>query len=216
MSRVDYPEEIRLLISQLKRLPGSGPRSAERIAIWLLRSTQSPSADLARALTVATTGIRLCPSCGFFSSVSDGCLICGNPSRDATQLCVIEQAPDILPLERTGAFKGQYHALHGRLSPLDNIGPEDLRIAPLLQRLRDGAIQEVILATGSDVEGEATANYLTQAIGQAFPHITVSRLAQGLPAGGGLDSADDLTLYRALCGRRTVSACQRNTVPPAG
>lgn len=206
MTKVDYPEEIRLLIAQLKRLPGIGPRSAERIALWLLRSSQSPSTDLARALTAASAGILLCPSCGFFASTVHGCRICGNPTRDAALLCVIEQATDILPLERTGAFKGHYHALHGRLSPLDNIGPEDLRIPPLLQRLREGTIREVILATGSDVEGEATANYLTHEIGRAFPHILVSRLAQGLPAGGGLDSADDLTLYRALSGRRTVSA----------
>ncbi len=206
MTKVDYPEEIRLLISQLKRLPGIGPRSAERIALWLLRSAQSPSADLARALTAASAGIQLCSSCGFFASVAHGCLICENPARDPALLCIIEQATDILPLERTGAFKGHYHALHGRLSPLDNIGPEDLRIPPLLQRLRHGTIREVILATGSDVEGEATANYLAHAITHAHPHITVSRLAQGLPAGGGLDSADDLTLYRALSGRRTVSA----------
>ena len=141
MTKVDYPEEIRLLIAQLKRLPGIGPRSAERIALWLLRSSQSPSTDLARALTAASAGILLCPSCGFFASTVHGCRICGNPTRDAALLCVIEQATDILPLERTGAFKGHYHALHGRLSPLDNIGPEDLRIPPLLQRLREGTIQ---------------------------------------------------------------------------
>ena len=209
MTKVDYPEEIRQLTAQFKRLPGIGPRSAERIVLWLLRSAQSPSADLARALSAASEGIHLCSSCGFFASASQGCLICENPARDPTLICIIEQPTDILPLERTGAFKGQYHALHGRLSPLDNIGPEDLRIAPLLQRLRAGAIREAILATGSDVEGEATANYLTHAIGQAFPHMVVSRLAQGLPAGGGLDAADDLTLYRALSGRRTVSSLPR-------
>ncbi len=206
MSKVDYPEELRHLIGQLKRLPGIGPRSAERVALWLLRSPQSPSADLAQALTTASANILLCPSCGFFASHHAGCLLCGNPARETERLCVIEQATDILPLERTGAFKGQYHALHGRLSPLDNIGPEDLRIPALLQRLRHGQVKEVILATGSDVEGEATANYLVTVIGREFPRILVSRLAQGLPAGGGLDSADDLTLYRALSGRRTLSA----------
>ncbi|MES2707733.1 MAG: recombination mediator RecR [Verrucomicrobiota bacterium] len=200
-----YPDEIRALIAQLKRLPGVGPRSAERIALWLLRSRQSPSADLAAALHNAREAIQLCPSCGFFSSRSAGCAICGNPERDVTQLCVVEQATDILPLERTGAFRGHYHALHGRLSPLDNVGPEDLRITPLLLRLRGSPITEVILATGSDVEGEATANYLTEAISNARPGITVSRLAQGLPAGGGLDSADDLTLLRALSGRRRMT-----------
>ena len=205
MIKVDYPEELRHLIAHLKRLPGIGPRSAERIALWLLRSPQSPSADLARALTAASAGIQLCPSCGFFASLAAGCVLCDNPARDPAVICVIEQATDILPLERTGAFKGHYHALHGRLSPLDNIGPEDLRIAALLQRLRGGPVREIILATGSDVEGEATANYLAHAIGKDFPHIIISRLAQGLPAGGGLDAADDLTLYRALSGRRPVS-----------
>lgn len=205
MSKVDYPEELRHLIAHLKRLPGIGPRSAERIALWLLRAPQSPSADLALALTAAHAGVLLCPSCGFFASRTTGCMLCDNPARDSASVCVIEQATDILPLERTGAFKGQYHALHGRLSPLDNIGPEDLRIPALLQRLRTGTVSEVILATGSDVEGEATANYLVQTIRQGFPDITVSRLAQGLPAGGGLDSADDLTLYRALSGRRNLT-----------
>lgn len=196
-----YPDELRALIAQLKRLPGIGPRSAERIALWLLRSRQAPSADLAQALLTAQQTIELCPACGFFASRAAGCSLCGNPSRESALLCVVEQATDILPIERTGAFRGLYHSLHGRLSPLDNIGPEQLRIAPLLQRLRGGQIAEIILATGSDVEGEATANYLSQSIGQAFPAITLSRLAQGLPAGGGLDSADDLTLYRAISGR---------------
>jgi len=205
VSKVDYPEELRHLIAQLKRLPGIGPRSAERVALWLLRSPQSPSADLALALTAATANILLCPSCGFFASHRGGCVLCDNPARETAGLCVIEQATDILPLERTGAFKGQYHALHGRLSPLDNIGPGDLRIPALLRRLGSGTVREVILATGSDVEGEATANYLVQAIRSAYPDIRVSRLAQGLPAGGGLDSADDLTLYRALSGRRTMA-----------
>lgn len=201
-----YPDEIRALIAQFKRLPGIGPRSAERIALWLLRSRQNPSADLSAALRNAQEEIELCPSCGFFSSRRTGCAICGNPERDITQLCVVEQATDILPLERTGAYRGHYHALHGRLSPLDNIGPEDLRITPLLLRLREGLIAEVILATSSDVEGEATANYLTEVITAARSGITVTRLAQGLPAGGGLDSADDLTLLRALSGRRRMVA----------
>ena len=205
MRKVEYPEELRYLISQLKRLPGIGPRSAERVALWLLRSPQSPSVDLAQALLSASTSVLLCPSCGFFASQVAGCMLCENPDRDLTTLCVIEQSTDILPLERTGAFNGHYHALHGRLSPLDNIGPDDLRIPALVQRLRTGQITEVILATGSDVEGEATAHYLVQTISQAFPAITLSRLAQGLPAGGGLDAADDLTLFRALSGRRKLS-----------
>ena len=206
MSKVDYPAELRVLIAQLKRLPGIGPRSAERVSLWLLRSRQSPAADLARALETAAGGVALCGQCGFFSSRATGCGLCGDPARDASLVCVVEQATDILPLERTGAFHGSYHALHGRLSPLDNIGPDELRIAPLLERLRGGAVREVILATGSDVEGEATANYLAAQCRASFPEITVSRLAQGLPAGGGLDSADELTLFRALSGRRTVGS----------
>ncbi len=204
MTRIDYPEELRQLIAQLKRLPGIGPRSAERIALWLLRSSQTPSADLASALQAAHAGVLLCPECGFFASRASGCALCGNPSRETATVCVIEQPTDIIPLERTGVFKGQYHALHGRLSPLDNVGPDDLRIPSLLQRLRPGTVSEVILATGSDVEGEATANYLAHAIHREVPAVRVSRLAQGLPAGGGLDSADDLTLYRALSGRRIL------------
>ncbi len=202
MSKVDYPDEIRALILQFKRLPGIGPRSAERIALWLLRSPQSPSAALAAALTIAAEHVSLCDICGFFASRAAGCRLCGDPARDAAMLCVVEQSTDILPLERTGAWPGHYHVLHGRISPLDNIGPEDLRIGQLMQRLQSGAVREVVLATGSDVEGEATANYLTSLLTGTHPAVHITRLAQGLPAGGGLDSADELTLFRALSGRR--------------
>ncbi len=206
MNKIAYPAELQNLIGHLKRLPSIGPRTAERIALWLLRSPDSCSADLAQALGAASLGVLLCPSCGFFASRTLGCPLCDDPARDNSALCVIEQATDILPLERSGAFHGRYHALHGRLSPLDNVGPDDLRIPSLLQRLRVGQVREVILATGSDVEGEATAHFLGQTIAQTFPHIALSRLAQGLPAGGGLDSADDLTLFRALSGRRPLGS----------
>ena len=204
MSKVDYPDEIRALILQLKRLPGIGPRSAERIALWLLRSSQSPSDALAAALTHAAEQVTLCQACGFFASRAAGCRLCGDTTRDPSLLCVVEQSTDILPLERTGAWRGHYHVLHGRISPLDNIGPEELRIGQLLQRLQSGVVSEVVLATGSDVEGEATANYLTTLLSSTHPAIHITRLAQGLPAGGGLDSADELTLFRALSGRRMV------------
>ena len=204
MTKVDYPDEIRSLIVQLKRLPGIGPRSAERIALWILRSPQSPAVSLTSALTAAAERIMLCEVCGFFANRSTGCRLCGDTSRDAALLCVVEQSTDILPLERTGAYHGHYHVLHGRISPLDNIGPEELRIGQLMQRLGGGAVREVILATGSDVEGEATANYLTSLLRSTHPEMQISRLAQGLPAGGGLDSADELTLFRALSGRRKV------------
>lgn len=201
-SKIDYPDEIRALILQLKRLPGIGPRSAERIALWLLRSPQSPSAGLAGALTDAADHIMLCEVCGFFASRAKGCKLCNDGARDTSLLCVVEQSTDILPLERTGAFHGHYHVLHGRISPLDNVGPEDLRIGHLVQRMKEGDVREVILATGSDVEGEATANYLTTLLAGTHPETHVTRLAQGLPAGGGLDSADELTLLRAISGRR--------------
>ncbi len=204
MRSIDYPPELRNLMTQLRRLPSVGPRSAERMALWLLRSRQTPAADLAECLLVAASGLTLCAECGFFASTAEGCGICQDAGRDRSLLCVVEQNTDILPLERTGAFRGLYHALHGRISPLDNIGPDELRIAPLLLRARHGEVGEVILATGSDVEGEATAHYLTAQLRDAAPEVKVTRLAQGLPAGGGLDSADELTLLRALRGRRTA------------
>ena len=204
MTKVDYPEEIRSLIAQLRRLPGIGPRSAERISLWLLRSSQSPCAALAGALNTAAENICLCTVCGFFASRAEGCELCQDSTRDASLLCVVEQSTDILPLERTGALHGHYHVLGGRISPLDNVGPEDLRLGQLARRLDAGAVKEIILATGSDVEGEATANYLTTLLRTTHPGLHITRLAQGLPAGGGLESADDLTLLRAISGRRTA------------
>lgn len=207
MRKADYPEEIQALVLQLKRLPGVGPRSAERIAVALLTTKTSVATDLARALDTAARQITACPTCGFFQSTGRPCLLCDSPDRDPSVLCVVEQPTDVIPLERTGAFHGLYHILGGRLSPLDNIHPENLRIAALTQRLATGRIREIILATGSDVEGEATAHYLADHLAPfASPDspLTLTRLAQGLPAGGGLDHADDLTLHRALSGRRAV------------
>lgn len=200
MTRVDYPEPLKVLISHLKQLPGIGPKSAERIAIWLMQRGADTSQSFSEAFQTAGDLVVECDVCGFFSTEEHGCAICGDSDRDSTFLCVVEQPTDILPLERSGAYRGHYHALRGRISPLDNIGPDDLRIGELSERLRNGSFTEVILALGSDVEGEATANYLVEVI-SGFPNLSVSRLAQGLPAGGGLDSADELTLMRALQGR---------------
>ncbi len=200
MSKLDYPLQIRALISHFKRLPGIGPKSAERLVIWLLRGGRAVAGELAVGLIEAVQQVTECPECGFFSTRQQPCEICVAPQREATVLCVVEQATDVLPIERTGAFKGHYHVLGGRISPLENVGPEDLRIKSLQQRLRRDAVQEVILAVGSDVEGEATAHFLA---GLLRPlGCRVSRIAQGLPAGGGLESADELTLFRALSGRR--------------
>ncbi len=200
--KVDYPQEVQLLIAHLRRFPGIGPRSAERIAIWLLQSASTFAEDAAHAILAARGHVRACPECGFFQTATSPCPICNDPSRDTALLCVVENATDILPLERTGAFRGQYHALGGKISPLDNVAPGDLRIDPLLRRVRGGTFTEVILAVGSDVEGEATANYLAEILADAG--VPASRIAQGLPAGGGLEHADELTLFRALDGRRRI------------
>lgn len=202
MIRADFPEPVKALILELKRLPGIGPRSAERIAVWLIQNPKAAPAELAAALRHAAETVRPCPDCGFFAT-ADGCGICGDPRRDGRMLCVVEQATDVLPLERSGAFRGRYHCLGGKLSPLDRVSPEDLRIPSLLRRV-DAAPEdlEVILALGSDVEGEATANYLAELLRGKSCRLT--RIAQGLPAGGGLEHADELTLMRAMHGRRPV------------
>jgi recombination protein RecR len=200
MTPADFPQPVRHLIGELKRLPGIGPRSAERIAVWLLQNPKADPLALAGALQSAKETIRPCPVCGFFST-TDGCGICDDPKRDPRMLCVIEQATDVLPLERSGSFRGRYHCLGGKLSPLDRISPEDLRIPELLRRVEAAAAEtEVILALGSDVEGEATANYLADLL--RGKNCRLSRIAQGLPAGGGLEHADELTLLRAMQGRR--------------
>jgi recombination protein RecR len=203
MKRIAYPAAIQALIGELKRLPGVGPRSAERIALWMLQSRDARLLEIARVIRDVHETIHTCPRCGFFTTETL-CEICSDSDRDAAQICVIEQPTEILPLERTGAFRGRYHALGGRISPLDHIGPEDLRIDSLIERIKTEAPSEIILALGSDVEGEATANYLASLL-RELP-VTVTRLAQGLPAGGGLEQADELTLSRALAGRTAVKS----------
>jgi recombination protein RecR len=200
MARIDYPEAVNDLVDELKTLPGIGPRSAERIAIWLLQHPKANPPRLAEAIQHAASTVSPCPKCGFFST-DHGCPVCLDPKRDDSILCVVEQATDVVPLERSGAFGGRYHCLGGRLSPLDNVRPEDLRIAELLDRIGpDGKEIEVILALGADVEGEATAHYLAGLLRNRNCRIT--RIAQGLPAGGGLEHADEVTLMRAIEGRR--------------
>ncbi len=204
MKRADFPREIQDLISAFKRLPGIGPRSAERIVVWLLNGNGAVSADLEKWLGRVKTAVKRCEVCGFYRAAEGECELCNDPSREPSALCVVEQPTDVLALDRTGAFKGHYHCLGGRLAPLENIGPEDLRIDSLVKRLKAGDVQEIILALGSDVEGEATANYLAEMFHAQFAGIKVTQLAQGIPAGGGLDHADDVTLFRALDGRRTM------------
>ena len=198
MSFLDYPESFRELVRQFRRLPGIGPRSAERIALWILRSPDSKPDQLLSALSTARQNLKICRLCGFFAEQEE-CLLCRDGQRSGRELCIVESATDILPLERTGVFRGRYHALGGKLSPLDGIGPEQLRIAELIDRVASERPSEVILALGADVEGEATAHYLAELLAPSGVHVT--RIAQGLPAGGGVEQADQITLHRALANR---------------
>ena len=203
MKAQDYPAAVQELIDRLKRMPGTGRRSAERLALWFLQHGSADAAALAHALTEAVETTGACPRCGFFSRRGELCTACGDPARDAQLICVVEQATDVLPIERCGFFRGLYHCLGGRISPLDGVMPEDLRLSGLLERVRAHAGCEVILAVGSDVEGEATALYLAEQL--APLPCRVSRLAQGMPAGAGLGQADAVTLMRALQGRVNMS-----------
>ena len=203
MPAIEYPAPVQRLILQIKSLPGLGPRSAERLALWLMQQGADRAAPLGEALLRLGETVGACADCGFFIEKGGTCLFCASSKRNARLLCVVEQAADILRLERSGAYQGLYHVLGGKLSPLDNVTPQDLRIEPLLLRARDLQVEEIILALGSDVEGEATANYIADLLRPAG--ITVSRLAQGMPAGGALDHLDELTLYQALRGRRSMS-----------
>lgn len=200
MPKADLPIPVKNLVTELKRLPGIGSRSAERMAVWLLRNKKAEPLGLAHAIAEAHEKTIACPVCGFFAT-RELCEICTDPKRDETLLCVVEQATDVLPLERSGAFKGRYHCLGGKLSPLDRVSPEDLNIPELMRRVdASGEGMEIILALGADVEGEATSNYLADMLRGKSARVT--RIAQGLPAGGGLEHADELTLMRAIQGRR--------------
>lgn len=201
MKRTAYPAAIHALVDELKRMPGIGPRSAERIALWMVQNRDARPKDIATAIDNVAEQIHGCPRCGFFTSEAV-CEFCADASRDPSQLCIVEQPTDILPLERSGAFRGRYHSLGGRISPLDHIGPDDLRIGSLIERVHVENPAEVILALGADVEGEATASYIAGLL-REHP-VAITRLAQGLPAGGSLEHADELTLSRALTSRTTV------------
>ena len=198
MRKTEYPAAIRELIVQLRQMPGVGPRSAERIALWMVQSRTDQPEQIAQAMTTTRASVRPCTKCGFFAT-AELCEICSDSSRASDILCVVEQATDILPLEKTSAFRGRYHSLGGRIAPLDHVGPDDLRIAELVQRVDTEGFAEVIFALAADVEGEATTNYIVDLLKDK--PVTLTRIARGLPAGGGLESADELTLYQALSGR---------------
>jgi len=195
------PDPLNQLVAQLARLPGIGEKTAQRLAFHILRAPPEYARDLSRAIEALVQKVRLCSRC-FALSEADLCSFCADPRRDERTLCVVEGVADLLALERTREFRGSYHVLHGVLSPLEGIGPDQLKIKELLVRLQDGRIEEVIVATNPDLEGEATALYLTRIIKPMG--IKVSRLAQGLPIGADLEFADQATLARALTGRREL------------
>jgi recombination protein RecR len=201
LSRAEYPEILRDLIAQLRQMPGVGPRSAERIALWMVQARNDQPEQIANAINATRRSVHPCKLCGFFAT-EELCEICRDESRVTDLLCVVEQPTDILPLEKTSAFRGRYHALGGRIAPLDHIGPENLRIKQLLERVDQENFSEIIFALAADVEGEATTNYLVDLL-KAKP-VKLTRIARGLPAGGGLESADELTLYQALTGRQQL------------
>ena len=179
-------------------MPGVGPRSAERIALWIVRARNDQPEQISRAIADTRQAIHPCNLCGFFA-VKELCEVCADSSRSTDLLCVVEQATDILPLEKTSAFRGRYHSLGGKISPLDHVGPEDLRIKELLDRVERENISEIIFALAADVEGEATTSYIADLLKDKPVNLT--RIARGIPAGGGLESADELTLTAALSGR---------------
>jgi recombination protein RecR len=198
---MDYPKPVQNLITQVSRLPGIGKRSAERIALHLLKANGDTNRLLAQAILDAKAKIRNCSRCGSYTE-NDPCDICDSPRREQSSICVVEGPNDILTLERAGVHKGVYHALMGRVSPLNGIGPEQLRIAALLERVTKEKPTEIILAMGADVESEATVNYLIDLLKPLG--VSVSRIALGLPVGSALETADEVTLSRALEGRRKV------------
>jgi recombination protein RecR len=195
------PEPIASLVVALSQLPGIGPRSAERIALHLVQAESGAVKQLAEAILRARERVRFCQTCGALTEQSP-CAICSDPRRDASLVCMVERPVDILSLEKSGTFRGHYHVLGGRISPLGGVEPEDLRIAELETRLSQGSVREVVLALDTDVEGDATSFYLAKRL--ARPGLKITRIAYGLPAGTGLEFADELTLSRALEGRREL------------
>ena len=198
-----YAPVVQSLIDELGRMPGIGPKSAQRIAFHLLKLPATDVERLARAIVEAKERVRFCSQC-FNVSENELCGICADDRRDASVICVVEEARDIVAIEKTGEFSGRYHVLLGAISPIDGIGPEQLKVRELLARLSGDTVTEVILCTNPNVEGEATALYLARLLKPIG--LTVSRIASGLPVGGDLEYADELTLGRALEGRRTIDA----------
>jgi recombination protein RecR len=198
-----YEGIVQELIDELGRLPGIGPKSAQRIAFHILQTQSFDTTRLAQILMDVRDKVKFCDICGNVSE-QDTCAICRDPRRNQAIICVVEEAKDVAAIERTREFRGLYHVLGGALSPIDGIGPNELRFTQLVQRLADNTVTEVIIATDPNLEGEATATYLSRLLVQ--PGLRVTRLASGLPVGGDLEYADEVTLGRAFEGRRVVEA----------
>lgn len=196
-----HSKSLQRLISALHRLPGIGPKSAQRLAFHILKSSRAEANELAQAILAAKENMKSCSVCGNITD-SDPCLICDDSTRDGSTICVVEQPQDIFVFEKMGEYKGTYHVLMGALSPLDGVGPDDLKIKELVTRIEQDKIKEVIIATNPNVEGEATAAYLSKLIKPLG--VKVTQLAQGMPMGSDLEYADEVTLAKALEGRREV------------
>ena len=196
---MDYPAPVARLIEELRRLPGIGPKSAQRIAFHLLRGAKEDTSRLATAVGSLFDGIRLCSVCNAIAD-ADVCSICSDARRALRTICVVEEPHDLLSVERTRDYKGRYHVLHGALSPLQGVGPGELKIEGLLERVRKGGVEEIILATSPTVEGEATAVYLARLLKPLL--VRVTRIAMGVPVGSDLEWADEVTLAKAFEGRR--------------
>ena len=195
------PEAISTLIGALSKLPGIGPRSAERVALYLVQTESGSVKELAQAIISARERVRLCEICGALTEMSP-CALCSDPRRETAFICLVERPVDILSIEKSGTFHGKYHVLGGKISPLNGVGPEDLRITELEKRLGSESVHEVVIALGTDVEGDATSSYLAKRL--VRPGLKITRIAHGLPAGTGLEFADEITLGHALEGRRAM------------
>ncbi|HCV2826579.1 TPA: recombination protein RecR [Listeria monocytogenes] len=196
-----YPEPITKLIDSFMKLPGIGPKSAARLAFYVLDMKEDDVLDFAKALVDAKRNLSFCSVCGHITD-KDPCYICADTSRDRSVICVVQESKDVIAMEKMRDFHGLYHVLHGTISPMDGIGPEDINIPDLLKRLQDDTSEEVILATNPNVEGEATAMYISRLLKPSG--IKVTRIAHGLPVGGDLEYADEVTLSKAMEGRREV------------
>ncbi len=198
---MSYPQTLQKLIDSMCRFPGIGPKTAQRLAFFLLSRPREEVVSIARAMVEAKDKLFFCSNCGCLTEI-EPCALCSDSRRDRGLICVVQEPRDVLVLERTGQYHGLYHVLHGALSPLDGLGPEELRLPRLLSRIKENQVREVILATNPNVEGDATAAYIARLVKPLG--VIVTRIAFGLPVGGDLEYADDLTLSRALDGRREI------------